>query len=325
MMMQRSCSTAARRLAYNMSHANTVLRMSGADARNALQGMTSNDLRLLTTEPSEQQSVVQYCAFLTSKGRVLVDAMLHVDRSDPEAFWMETSKEGAPHLIEHLMAYRVRSKYSVEDVGSEMVTVVSTTPGESAARDPRLPTDTDFPPLYRSVVAAQSAEATASLDPEASHKMYTLYRVLAGLAEGPGDMPIRGAFPLESNLDFTNGVSFSKGCYVGQELTARTYHRGMTRKRLLPVSVGGSCEDPAAVLREVDPAAITVGSGGEEAVFSSPNGKQAGRMMTTVELEGRLYGIGLIRLEHVEWDEPCLRYHDGREAWVLPPPWWPEG
>lgn len=72
---------------------------------------------------------------------------------------------------------------------------------------------------------------------EASIDEYTLYRHRLGVGEGLFDHPPDGCFPLEDNADLLNGVSFTKGCYLGQELTARVYHTGVIRKRLMPVQV----------------------------------------------------------------------------------------
>ena len=64
---------------------------------------------------------------------------------------------------------------------------------------------------------------------------YHLRRTLLGIPEGADDIQLGVSLPLESNLDYMSGVDFRKGCYLGQELTIRTYHKGVTRKRIVPV------------------------------------------------------------------------------------------
>ncbi|KAI8987804.1 hypothetical protein BDF20DRAFT_910358 [Mycotypha africana] len=66
---------------------------------------------------------------------------------------------------------------------------------------------------------------------------YTIRRILHGVPEGVDDFWPESSLPLESNLDYMNGVDFRKGCYVGQELTIRTYHTGVVRKRIVPVQI----------------------------------------------------------------------------------------
>merc|ERR1712215_588921 len=66
---------------------------------------------------------------------------------------------------------------------------------------------------------------------------YVYRRCILGISEGVEDMPVGKCIPLEYNLDYLQGVSFHKGCYIGQELTARTHHTGVIRKRILPLTI----------------------------------------------------------------------------------------
>lgn len=72
---------------------------------------------------------------------------------------------------------------------------------------------------------------------DATFKDYTFHRYLLGVGEGVRDHPESNCLPLESNADFLNSVSFTKGCYLGQELTSRIHHTGVVRKRLMPIQL----------------------------------------------------------------------------------------
>lgn len=125
-----------------------------------------------------------------------------------------------------------------------------------------------------------------------------------GLPEGVKDLPPGVALPLESNLVYMQGISFSKGCYIGQELTARTHHTGVIRKRLMPVCLSSPVEHLE-----------------EGTALLTQSGKPAGKHRAgTGEL-----GLSLIRMAHAK-EVLTLRSSDDTtvtlEASV--PDWWPE-
>ncbi|NXB50539.1 CAF17 transferase, partial [Leucopsar rothschildi] len=134
---------------------------------------------------------------------------------------------------------------------------------------------------------------------------YHRHRYKQGIPEGVKDLPPGVALPLESNLAFMNGISFTKGCYIGQELTARTHHMGVIRKRLLPVSFP---EPPPS-------SGIPAGSD-----ILTESGKRAGKFRAG---QGEL-GIALLRLAHTK--EPlCIQLAgDTVRLRASTPQWWPK-
>lgn len=136
-----------------------------------------------------------------------------------------------------------------------MVSKVSSLPGVLAFADPRTTPDveaerkafnasetapTSIPTLVRVACPRDSVLPLSSfLIEEVSYDVYDTFRLTQGLFEVGREITREKALPLESNMDLLNGVSFHKGCYLGQELTARTHYRGEVRKRILPVYVVG--------------------------------------------------------------------------------------
>ncbi|XP_027516456.1 putative transferase CAF17, mitochondrial isoform X3 [Corapipo altera] len=134
---------------------------------------------------------------------------------------------------------------------------------------------------------------------------YHRHRYKQGIPEGVKDLPPGVALPLESNLAYMNGISFTKGCYIGQELTARTHHMGVIRKRLLPVAFS---------------APLPKGGIPEGAEILTESGKPAGKFRAG----GGDLGIALLRLAHM--NEPlCIDVGGGKvKLSANTPEWWPK-
>jgi len=122
---------------------------------------------------------------------------------------------------------------------------------------------------------------------------YHLHRILHGVPEGTVDIPPMHAFPMESNLDAMGGLDFRKGCYVGQELTVRTFHRGVVRKRILPIYLERPISDRLALPAYADIKPSLIPKPGVEKTGTRPRG--TGKLLS-VQKE---VGLALLRLEHV--------------------------
>ncbi len=224
----------------------SVIAVGGPDRVEFLQGLISND----TTKAGPGKAV--WAALLTPQGRFLND-MFVVDGGD-DTLLLETERERAAGLARKLSLHKLRSKVTVEDRGAALdVAVVfgegvdTSLPieGSVAFVDPRLP-ELGLRVLApagqaASLLAARGFAAT-------SLEAYDTLRIGLGVPDGSRDLPVEKAILLESGFDELNGIDWDKGCYMGQELTARTRYRGLVRKRLLPVKVEGPLPAPGTAV-----------------------------------------------------------------------------
>jgi folate-binding protein YgfZ len=212
----------------------SVIAVGGPDRVEFLQGLISND----TTKVGPGQAI--WAALLTPQGRFLNDMFVVEDGSG--TFLMETERERAPALARKLKMYTLRSKVTVEDRSAAMEVAVVFGPdsdkilpvaGATAFVDPRLPE------LGVRVLAPVGQTAALLGLTEAPLADYEAMRLRLGVPDGSRDLPVEKALLLESGFDELHGVDWKKGCYMGQELTARTKYRGLIKRRLFPVRIEG--------------------------------------------------------------------------------------
>lgn len=198
-----------------------LLYLHGTDARSFLQGLISNDVNLCTSN----QAV--YAALLTPQGKFLHDLFIY---QAADGLLIDAENARLEDLQARLLRYKLRAKISLDIVPDQGVYAIwqETTPlPQTAVADPRL--------------AALGYRVIASnLPTTASFKDYDRHRIQLGVADGSRELQIEKSTLQEGNFDLLNGISFNKGCYMGQELTARIHYRGLVKKRLLPISFTSS-------------------------------------------------------------------------------------
>jgi tRNA-modifying protein YgfZ len=208
-----------------------VVSVAGADAAKLLQGVITNDMDLI-----EGQGAL-YAGLLSPQGKILFE--FFVVRS-PEGYCLETRRTKAPELAERLKMYKLRADVEIKDVSADY-TVAAIWGGRYAPRgvgktplwfaDPRLPQLG-----YRELTTLRSDWALGGDQCDsATQDDYHAHRITLGVPEGGKDYVFGDTFPHEALLDQLNGVSFEKGCYVGQEVVSRMQNRGTARKRVVPV------------------------------------------------------------------------------------------
>jgi folate-binding protein YgfZ len=219
----------------------SVLELSGEDRVSFLQGLVSNDVA--AAAPGH----AVWAGYLTPQGKWLADFFI---LAEDGRLLLDVARDQAAMLLRSLSRFRLRSKVALRDAGAEFGVQAgwggAPLPGGIAAPDPRLEE------------AGWRALAPLPLPPaDATAEEYDRHRLALGLPDGARDLEAETTVLLEAGFDELNGISWTKGCYMGQELTARTKYRGLVKRRLVPVRVAGSL--PARGTPVLDPAGVEVG------------------------------------------------------------------
>jgi folate-binding protein YgfZ len=201
-----------------------VVEVAGEDRVAFLQGLVSNDVA--AAAPGR----AVFAALLTPQGKWLADFFI---LADGDRLLLDCEVAQVPMLVPRLSRFRLRSKVALRDASAEFVVHAgwggAPLPVDViAAPDPRLP-EAGWRALASAPLQGVDTDAAA----------WDRHRLALGLPEGSLDLVPEQSVLLEAGYDELQGVSWSKGCYMGQELTARTKYRGLLKRRLVPVGVEG--------------------------------------------------------------------------------------
>jgi tRNA-modifying protein YgfZ len=187
-----------------------LIRLSGEDVRGFLQGLVTNDVASLAPDRP------LWAGLLTPQGKALFDFLLWADGED---VLVDAEATQAKALARRFGLYRLRRPITIE---SDARAVHWSADGEQGAQDPRLSA------LGRRWLGPPGEAATG----------WHAHRLRLGVTEGVGELGSGETLWLECNARELNGVSFEKGCYVGQENTARMHHRAKVNRRLVVAPLG---------------------------------------------------------------------------------------
>ena len=214
-----------------------VIAVTGEDARGFLDNLITNDMDLL-----DRQDAI-HAALLTPQGKILF-AFFVIRHGD--GFLLETLRTSVADLMKRLTLYKLRAKVTLNDLSSSRTIVAAwgappaDMPLAVAFRDPR------HADLGHRMIMAPEMAAKLATDDE-SQAAYDRHRIALGVPEAGRDYDLADTFPHEANFDRLAGVSFSKGCFVGQEVVARMQHKTVVRKRIVRIQGGSPLSEGAAI------------------------------------------------------------------------------
>ena len=256
-----------------------ILAIAGDDRASFLQGLVSND----TARISGENAV--YAALLTPQGKYLHDFIM-IEAGG--AIWLDGETARLADLKRRLSMYRLRAKVTLDERPDLAVAAVfGGSPLDLPDRAGAAQVFGDGVALVDPRLAALGERVIVPRDQirsvlkqwgvvETDFAEYDRLRLSLGVPDGSRDLVLDKSILLESGFDELNGIDWNKGCYIGQELTARTKYRGLIKKRLFPVRIDGPAPEPGALVML--------------------DGREAGEMRSN--RDG--LGLALLRLEAVE-------------------------
>ena len=232
-----------------------LVRVSGAEAEEFLQDLLTADVSGLP------EGTARHSALLTPQGRVLFDLVI---AREGGCFLVECDRDRRDDLLGKLKLYRMRRPVDLHADDRAVVAVEGAVGG--GHRDIR------FDGCVMRCYLADPPAATADAD------AWRRLRWLSGIAEGADEIPPEKALPLEARMELDGGIDFDKGCYIGQEVTARTQYRGLVKRSYVPVRIDGTVQAPLPV---------------------TAGGRDAGTLFAAVGDNGGMLGLASVRLEHL--------------------------
>lgn len=236
-----------------------LLCLKGPDSKNLLQGIITNDINRL------KPGVALYAALLTPQGKYLFDFFIY---ETDDVLYIDCEKTRRNDLLRRLMMYRLRAEVEITLAEGHIL------------NSPDLPSQTPFfkDPRHEDmgyrIIAENIPEDAAPL------RDYHLQRIKLGIPEGSVDFQVDKTPVLEGSFEALHGVDFKKGCYVGQEVTARMQYRGTVKKYLLPLKIDGPLPAPYTIITDDQDVKI-------------------GHICSGIDQ----YAIGLLRLDRMEFEK----------------------
>lgn len=236
----------------------SILELSGADRKKFLQGLITNDVNKAT------DSNLIYAAMLNATGRFLYDFFIF---EKDEKLFLDCLASRRDEILKKLSFYKLRADVMIKKNDELLVAQSFFEHGFSDPRSEKLG--------YR--IYGTADELAAVEKDLISEDSYNFARIENKIPEGENDLTYEKSLILEFDFDNLNAISYEKGCYIGQELTARTHYKGEIRKKLFHIKISGDSKL-------------------EKGSEISCEGKSVGIILSAINHQNELHALALVRL-----------------------------
>ncbi len=246
-----------------------IIEITGKDCEDLMQGLVTNDIKKLTSDD------LMYCSMLSSKGRFLYDIFIFKHKN---GLFLDVFEPRIDEIIKKLSFYRLKKDVNI--VKNDNLKVLFTIDNkidreklDYIFQDPR-----SDKMKYRSYCIDSNKRMSIETQ---NQDLYEYTRILNKIPESEKDLNYDKSIIVEYGLDNFNAIDYEKGCYIGQELTARTHFRGEVRKKIF------LCNFPDKVTIEKN-----------TEIFL--NEKNIGIALSSVKYNNTIYGLIFVKNEYME-------------------------
>lgn len=217
----------------------SFIRIDGAEAIEFLQSILTANIATIPLGGCRP------AALLTPQGRILIDMMVY--RPSPNNIYLQTDVARSADLLTRLRRYRLRRPVNLDLDNDMQLTLWWGYDGTTKPEDPSIFVDQRHPDLGCRIISSKMDPPPKPHGAKAvSCEGWHARRIAQAIPEGCVDLLPERALMLEAGLDKLAAVDFEKGCYIGQEVTARTHYRGLVKRRLLPMHCDGPPPEPGS-------------------------------------------------------------------------------
>lgn len=281
-------------VAYDLANYRSLIKIKGQDASKYLQNLITNDIYKL----NNTNTTTIYSMILNNRGRVLHDVLIYSNHKQPNEYLIEFDASVSSELIRFLNVYRLKKKVDlITQTNYKLFSIVKQQDNAHINQTkPNIVNDINYlcelDPRsdklgFRCIIDSSKSIESNQIRVSTNLDKYKINLYKNGVAENHQDISYQNAIPLEYNLVLMNGVSFNKGCYLGQELIAKTHHTGVIRKRIMPIRLkveDMNIEESKKMFKQ------------DNSIINLKTGKQIGKLRNLIGI----HGIAMLRINELD-------------------------